>query len=176
MAQICPKWNFLIFQVEIPINNEYRPNLKPNGWKLLHLWPTALSGTQNCPIPIGPFGGKIRDLGPYHLLDIITKEKPAKFQIKWTTASKVMRHRNFWVPKMVSTPKGQIGSVWNFPVFQVEITRNHGHKPNFKRNRYKFLNLGPTEQSVPKLPHFSNPYIRTEIGNSNDASLVVSYI
>ena len=105
-AQICPIWNFLIFQVEIPSNNEYRPNLEPNGWKLLHLWPTALSGTQNCPIPIGPFRGKIRYVGPYHLLDILTNEKPDKFQIKWTTASKVMRPRNFWVPKRVNTPKG----------------------------------------------------------------------
>ena len=88
-AQICPIWNFLFLQVEIPSNNEYRPNLKPNGWKLLHLWPTALSGTQNCPIPIGPFWGTIRNLGNYHLLDIITKEKPAKFQIKRTAGSKV---------------------------------------------------------------------------------------
>ena len=106
VAQICPKWNFLIFQVEIPINNEYRPNLKPNGWKLLHLWPTALSGTQNCPIPKSPFRGKFGYFGPYHLVDIITKEKPAKFQTKWTLASKVMRPRNFWVSKRVSTKKG----------------------------------------------------------------------
>ena len=88
-AQICPIWNFLFLQAEIPSNNEYRPNLKPNGWKLLHLWPTALSGTQNCPIPIGPFWGTIRNLGNYHLLDIITKERPAKFQIKRTAGSKV---------------------------------------------------------------------------------------
>ena len=46
----------------------------------------------------------------------------------------------------------------------MEITRNHGHKPNLKRNRFKFLNLGPTEQSVPKLPHFPNPYFGAEIG------------
>ena len=79
-AKNSPIWNFLIFQVEIPSNNEYRPNLKPNGWKLLNLWPTALFGTQNYPIPIGPFRGKISYVGLYHLLDIITKEKPAKFQ------------------------------------------------------------------------------------------------
>ena len=103
-AQICPICNFLIFQVEIPSNNECRPNLKSNGWKLLHLWPTALFGTQNCPIPIGPFWVKIRNLGPYHLLDIISEEKPAKCQTKWTVASKVMRPRNFWVRK-VSVPK-----------------------------------------------------------------------
>ena len=105
-SEICPIWNFLIFQVEIPSNNEYRPNLKPNGWKLLHLWPTALSGTQNCPIPIAPFRGKIRNLGPYQLLDIITKEKPAKFHTKRTAGSKVLRLCNFWVPKRVNTPKG----------------------------------------------------------------------
>ena len=155
----------------------HRPNLKPNGWKLLHLWPTALFGTQNCPIPIGPFRGKIRNLGPYHLLDIITKEKPAKFQTKWTVASIVMRLRNFWVPKRVSTQKGpKSGPYRNFPILQVEIPRNHGHKPNLKRNRLKFLNLGPTEQSVPKLPQFPNPYFGTEIGNSDDASPEISYI
>ena len=122
-SKSVPNWNFLIFQVEIPSNNEYRPNLKPNGWKLLNLWPTALSGTQNCPIPIGPFRGKIRYLGPYHLLDIITKEKPAKFQIKWTTAWKVMRPRNFCAPKRVSTKKGPksgpyeifLFSRWRYP-------------------------------------------------------------
>ena len=147
-AQICPKLNFLIFQLEIPSNNEYRPNLKLNGWKLLHLWPTALSGTQNCPIPIGPFRVKIRYVGPYHLLDVITKDKPAKFQIKWTTASKVMRHRNFCAPKWVSTPKGaQIGPKLVFRVFQVEIPRNHEHSPNFKRNGWKLLDLRPTALS-----------------------------
>ena len=122
-AQISPISNFLIFQVEIPSTNEYTPNLKPNSWKLLNLWPTALFGTQNCPIPIGPFRGKFGYFGPYHLLDIITKEKPAKFQTKWTLASKVMRPRNFWVPKRVSTKKGpKLGpyeiflfSRWRYP-------------------------------------------------------------
>ena len=112
---VAPKLVFPVCQVEIPWNYAYSPNLKRNGWKLLHLWPTALSGTQNCPIPIGPFWVKIRNLGPYHLLDIITKEKPAKFQIKWSTASKVMRHRNFCAPKRVSTPKGaKLAPNWNF--------------------------------------------------------------
>ena len=143
--QMCPIWHFLVFQVEVPSNNEYRPNLKPNGWKLLHLWPTALSGTQNYPIPIGPFGAQIRNLGPYHLLDIIAKEKHAKFQIKWTTASKVMRPRNFWVPKRVSTPKwAQISPIWNISVFQVEIPSNNGYRPNLKPNGWKLLNLWQT--------------------------------
>ena len=176
-AQISPVWNISVFQVEIPSNNEYRPNLKPNGWKLLNLWPTALSGTQNCPIPIGPFRGKFWYFGPNHLLDIITKEKLAKFQIKWTTAWKVMRPRNFWVPKRVSTKKGpKSGPYEIFPVLQVEIPQNYGDKPNLKRNRFKYLNLGPTEQSVPKLPQFPNPYFGTEIGNSDGACPEISYI
>ena len=148
VAQISPIWNILVFQVEIPSNNVYSPNLKWNGWKLLHLSPTALSGTQNVPIPIGILRGKIRNLGPYHLLDIITKEKLAKFQIKRTTASKVMRHRNFWAPKRVITPKGsQIGPKMVFPVCQVEIPWNYVYSPNFKRSGWKLLNLWPTALS-----------------------------
>ena len=113
-VQMCPTWHFLVFQVELPSNNEYKPNLKPNRWKLLHLWPTALSGTQNCPIPIGTFWGRITNLWPYHILDIITKEIPAKFHTKWTSASKVLRPRNFYAPKRVSTPKGaQIAPNWS---------------------------------------------------------------
>ena len=88
-----------------------------------------------------------------------------------------MRRRNFCAPKRVSTKKGpKSGPYENFPVLQVEIPRDHGHKPNLKRNRFKFLNLGPTAQSVPKLPHFPNPYFGTEIGNSDDASLEISYV
>ena len=143
-----PKLVFPVCQVEIPRNHVYSPNLKRNGWKLLHLWPTALSGTQNCPIPIGPLRAKIRNLGPYHLLDIITKEKPAKFQIKWTTASKVMRPRNICAPKRVSIPKGvQIGPKLKFSVFQVEIPWNHVYSPNFERNGWKLLHLWPTALS-----------------------------
>ena len=139
---------FPVFQVEIPRNHVYSPNLKRNGLKLLHLWSTALSGTQNCPFPIGPFGTKIRNLGPYHLLDIITKEKPAKFQIKWKTASKVMRHRNFCAPKRVNPPKGvQIGPKLKFSACQVEIPWNHMYSPNFKRNGWKFLDLWQTALS-----------------------------
>ena len=59
---------------------------------------------------------------------------------------------------------------------QVEIPQNHGHKPNLKRNRFKFLKLCPSEQSVPKLPHFPNPYFGTEIWNSDDATPEISYI
>ena len=52
--QIGPKLVLPVFQVEITRNHDgHRPNLKPNGWTLLYLGPTALSGTQNCPIPIG---------------------------------------------------------------------------------------------------------------------------
>ena len=166
VAQICPICNFLIFQVEIPRNHVHSPNLKPNGWKLLHLWPTALSGTQNCPIPIGPIGAKIRNLGPYHLLDIITKEKLAKFQIKWTTASKVMRHRIFAPQKGSAPQKGyKLAPNWNF-LF----------------SRWRYLEIMCTVQiwgetvencSSYDRPHFLGPKIapfpyapfRTEIGN-----------
>ena len=157
---------FWIFQVEIPWNYAYSPNLKLNGWKLLHLWPTALFGTQNCPIPIGPFWVKIRNLGPHHLLDIITKEKPAKFQIKWTTASKVMRHRNFCAPKRVSPQKGyKLAPNWNFL---------------FSRWRYleimctvqiqaKRLKIAPfmTDRTFwdPKLPHSHRPIFGQKLVN-----------
>ena len=69
---------------------------------------------KHCPFPIGPFDTKIRNLGPYQLLDIITEEKPAKFQIKWTTASKVMRHRNFVPRKGSALQKGnKLAPNWN---------------------------------------------------------------
>ena len=114
-VQIGPKLKFSVFQEDIPWNHMYSPNLRRNGWKLLQLWPTALSGTQNVPITIAPHRGKIGILGHYHLLDIITKEKPSKFHIKWTTASKVMRQRNLCAPKRVITPKGaQIAPNWSF--------------------------------------------------------------
>ena len=178
VAQICPKWNFGIFQVEIPSNNEYRPNLKPNGWKLLNLWPIALSGTQNCPIRIAPFMGKNRNLGPSQLLDIITKEKVC--QISHQTYSRFQSYEtscNFWVPKRVNTPKEpKSGPFEIFLFLRWRYPQNNEHKPNLKWNRFKFLNLGPTEQSVPKLPHFPNPDFGTEIGNSDDASLEICYI
>ena len=50
----------------------------------------------------------------------------------------------------------------------MEIPGKHRHRPNLKRNRFKFLHLGPTELPVPKLTFLSNP--RAEIGNSDDAS------
>ena len=147
-AQIGPKLVFPVFQVEIPRNHAYSPNLKRNGWKLLHLWPTALSGSQNCPFPKGPFRAKIRNLGPYHLLHIITKEKPAKFLTKQTAGSKVLRLCNFCAPKRVSPPKGaQLGPKLVFPVFQVEIPRNHEHSPKLKRNGWELLQLWPTALS-----------------------------
>ena len=142
---------------------------------MFHLWPTVLSETQNYPIPIRPFWANFWNLEPYHLLDIITKEKPAKFQTKRTAGSKVLRLCYFCAPKRVKTRKGpKIGPILNFPVFQVEIPRNHGHRPNFKRNRFKFLHLELTELSVPKLPHLPNPYFRREIGNSDDGSPQIS--
>ena len=132
--------------------------MKPNGWKLFHLWPTVLSETQNYPIPICPFWAKIWNLEPYHLLDIITKEKPAKFQTKRTAGSKVLRLCNFCAPKRVKTRKGPKSVPYlNFPVFQVEIPRNHGHRPNFKRNRFKFLHLELTELSVSNCPTSQTP-------------------
>ena len=79
------------------------------------------------------------------------------------------------MPRKGSKPeKGPNRSHIEFPVFQVEIPRNHGHRPNFKRNRFKFLHLELTELSVPKLPHLPNPYFRREIGNSDDGSPQIS--
>ena len=49
-----------------------------------------------------------------------------------------------------------------------------GRRPNFKRNRFKFLHLELTELSVSKLPHLPNPYFRREIGNSDDGSPQIS--
>ena len=147
-AQIGPKLVFPVYQVEIPRNHVYSPNLKRNSWKLLHLWPTSLSWSQNCPISIGQLRGQIRNLGHYHLLDIITKEKPAKFQMKQTAVSIVMIPRNFCAPKRVSTLKGaQVGPKLVFPVLQVEIPINHVHSPNLKRNGLKLLHLWTTALS-----------------------------
>ena len=55
-------------------------------------------------------------------------------------------------PEKGQTPKrAQIGPILNFPVFQVEILRNHGHRPNFKRNRFKFLHLETDRTIGPKI-------------------------
>ena len=89
--------------------------MKANGWKLLHLGPTALFWTQICPTSTSPFWDKILNLGHYRPVDNITKEKPAKFQIKWTTGRKVLRLCNFGAPK-----RAQIESIWHFPVLQVD--------------------------------------------------------
>ena len=131
----------------------------------------------NCPTFTRPFWDRIWNLRHYHPVDNITKEKPAKFQIKWTAGSKVLRLCNFGAPKRVKTPKGPksgLYGVWNFPIFQVEIRRNHGHGPNFKRNWLKILHLGPSKLSVPKMHLVPNPYFRTEIGNSDDAGPEIS--
>ena len=91
----------------------------------------TFSWSQNCPIPKSPLRGQIRNLGHYHLLDIITKEKPAKFQIKQTAVSIVMIPHNFCAPKRVSTLKGaQIGPKLVFTVLQREMSRNHVHSLN----------------------------------------------
>ena len=75
----------------------------------------------------------------------------------------------FWDPeKGQNTKRAQIRPVRNFPVFQVEIPRNHWHIPNLKRNRLKFLHLGLTELLGPKAALAQNPYFRTDIGNSDD--------
>ena len=116
-AQIGPKFVFPVLQGEIHRNNAHSPNFRRNCWKLLQLWPTALSGTQNCPIPTDKFWGKIRYVGPYHLLEIITKEKPAKFQTKRTAGSKVLRLCNFRVPKRVNTPKGPKSVLYDIFLF-----------------------------------------------------------
>ena len=151
--------------MEIPRNHVHRPNLKPNGWKLLILWPTALLGTQNCPIPVGPFRRKIRNLGPYHLLDIITKEKPAKFQTKWTLASKVMRPRNFLGPKKGQPPKR--GTNW----LQIEIlcfpsgdTLKSCVQSKFQAKRLKIAPV-ITDRTFwdPKLPHFHRPLFEQKL-------------
>ena len=56
------------------------------------------------PFPYAHFWGKIWNLGPCHLLDIITKEKPAKFQTKRTAGSKVLRLCNFCGSKSEKGP------------------------------------------------------------------------
>ena len=46
-----------------------------------------------------------------------------------------MRPPSFCNPKRVIAPQWeQIGPKFVFPVFQVEITRNHWHRPNLKPN------------------------------------------
>ena len=103
-AQIGPKKVFSVLQVDIPWNHMHSPNLKRNDWKLLHLWPTELSGTQNCPIPIIQLWDTIWNLRHYYNVDSITKEKPVKFQDNWSGDSTVMRLCNF-VPRKVSVPQ-----------------------------------------------------------------------
>ena len=79
------------------------------------------------------------------------------------------------MPRKGSKPeKGPNRSCMEFYCFPGGDTQNLGHRPNLKRNRFKFLHLGPTELSVPKLPHLPNPYFRREIGNSDDGSPQIS--
>ena len=103
-----PKFVFPIFQMEISWNHMYSPNLIRNGWKLLHLGLTALSGTQICRSPIC---GKKLEICP---LPHFMQQKPAKFQVHCSEGSIVMRPPNFGAPKRI-TPKGsQIGPKWSF--------------------------------------------------------------
>ena len=60
---------------------------------------------QNCPIPKGQVRDRIWKFAHCHILDIITQQKPAKFQVYWSTVSIVVRPRNFGAPKRVITPK-----------------------------------------------------------------------
>ena len=69
-----------------------------------------------------------------------------------------MRPHNFWVPKRVNTPKGSKSGPYEiFLFFRWKYPQNHEHKPNLKRNRFKFLNLEPTEQSVQNCPISQTP-------------------
>ena len=106
--KLAPNLYFPVFMVEKPRSHVHNPNLKRNGWKLLYLRPTALFGTQNCPIPIGPFWDINLKFAHCHILDIIMQHKPDKLQTSWTSGSIVMRPSNFGGPKRFSTPKGAI--------------------------------------------------------------------
>ena len=73
------------------------------------------------------------------------------------------RFQSFWdyvifVPRKGSKPeKGPNRSHIEFSCFPGGDTPKSWHRPNFKRNRFKFLHLELTELSVPKLPHLPNP-------------------
>ena len=96
---------------------------------------------------------------------------PAKLQMSRISGSIVMRPRIFAASKRLISPKGvQVYPKYVSHVLPVEISKNNVHRSNLKRNRFKFLHLGPNDVSVPKLPLLPNPYFRAEIGNSDDAS------
>ena len=79
------------------------------------------------------------------------------------------------MPRKGSKPeKGPNRSHIEFSCFPGGDTQKSWHRPNFKRNRFKFLHLELPELSVPKLPHLPNPYFRREIGNSDDGSPQIS--
>ena len=131
-----------VLLVEISKNHVHGPSLKRNGWKLLHLWPTAHFGTQNFPIPTGQVRDRVWKFAHCHILYIIMQQKPAKFQVYWSTVSIVVRPRNFGAPKRVITT--QKGPKYVSHVLPVEISKNHVHRPNLKRIGWKFLHLWPT--------------------------------
>ena len=147
-APIGPKLKFYVYQVEIPWNHVYSPNFKRSGSKLLQLWPTALSGTQNCPISIGPSSDRNWKFAKRHILDIIKLHKPAKFQVYQSAISIVMRPCTFGAQKKVQCPKvAQICPKWKILIFQVEIPSNNEYRPNLKPNGWKLLHLRPTALS-----------------------------
>ena len=85
------------------------------------------------------------------------------------------RFQSLCAPKGSETPKGPKSDPYEIFLFsRWRYPRNHGLRPNFKQNRLKFLHLGPSELSVPKMPLVPNPYFRTEIGNSDEASPEIS--
>ena len=130
----------------------------PTVWKLLYLGPPAHFGAQKWP-KIGPFTERNWKFAHSHIFDIIMQHIPAKLHMSWTCGSKVMRPPSFCNPKRVIAPKWeQIGPKLVFPVFQVEITRNHWHRPNLKPNGWTLLYLG-TDRTFwdPKLPHSHRP-------------------
>ena len=79
--------------------------------------------------------------------------------------------------KWVITPKGAklaSNGTSNGTSSQWRYLEIRPYRPNLKRNRLKFLHLGPSELSVPKMSLVPNPYFRTENGTSDDASPEIS--
>ena len=103
---MSPNCSFMFCRWRYLKNHVHRPILKRNGWKLLHLWPTVPTGTQNCPIPIGQVRDRIWKFAHCHILDIIMQQKTAKFQVYWSTVSIVVTPRNFGAPKRVLPQEG----------------------------------------------------------------------
>ena len=88
--------------------------------------------------------------------------------MKQRAGSKVFMLCNFCAPKRANR------AVMKFSCFSGEDTLKSWTQTNLKRNRLKFLHLGPSELSGPKMLLVPNPYFRTEIGNSYAASSEIS--